>query len=122
MDRTQLLLTLSIALFALGLVGVMLRRNALVMLMCMELMLNAVILALVTFSHLSGSLAGNCQHTGRLILCSERSAVRCKTQRQQSGATGVFKYRCLPEIGVGFSDMIDNKGKFRTQNAGNTAV
>ena len=58
MDRTQLLLTLSIALFALGLVGVMLRRNALVMLMCMELMLNAVVLALVTFSHLSGTLAG----------------------------------------------------------------
>ncbi|MDQ1243578.1 MAG: hypothetical protein QG550_2831, partial [Pseudomonadota bacterium] len=29
MDRTQLLLTVSIALFALGLTGVMIRRNAL---------------------------------------------------------------------------------------------
>ena len=46
MDRTQLLLTVSIALFALGLTGVMIRRNALVMLMCMELMLNGVILSL----------------------------------------------------------------------------
>jgi NADH-quinone oxidoreductase subunit K len=58
MDRTQLLLTVSITLFALGLVGVMLRRNALVMLMCMELMLNGVILSLVTFAALSATLSG----------------------------------------------------------------
>ena len=40
------------------LVGVMVRRNALVMLMCMELMLNAVILALVTFSLETATLSG----------------------------------------------------------------
>ena len=39
---------------ALGLVGVMIRRNALVLLMCMELMLNGVILSLVTFAAHSG--------------------------------------------------------------------
>mgnify|MGYP003429444582 CR=1 FL=1 len=58
MDRTQLLLTLSIALFALGLVGVMIRRNALVMLMCMELMLNGVNLSLVAFAQQTGTAAG----------------------------------------------------------------
>ena len=58
MADTQLLLGLSFVLFALGLVGVMVRRNALVMLMCMELMLNAVILALVTFSLETATLAG----------------------------------------------------------------
>ena len=58
MDRTQLLLTLSIALFALGLVGVMIRRNALVLLMCMELMLNGVNLSLVTFAQQTGTAAG----------------------------------------------------------------
>jgi len=58
MDRTQLLLTLSIALFALGLTGVMIRRNALVMLMCMELMLNGVILSLVTFAERTATLSG----------------------------------------------------------------
>jgi NADH-quinone oxidoreductase subunit K len=47
MDRHQLLLWVSMALFSLGMLGVMLRRNALVMLMCMELMLNGVNLALV---------------------------------------------------------------------------
>jgi NADH-quinone oxidoreductase subunit K len=58
MADTQLLLGLSFVLFALGLVGVMVRRNALVMLMCMELMLNAVILALVTFSLATATLSG----------------------------------------------------------------
>ena len=58
MDRVQFLLALSIALFALGLVGVMVRRNALVMLMCMELMLNGVILSLVTFAQRAADTAG----------------------------------------------------------------
>jgi NADH-quinone oxidoreductase subunit K len=58
MDRMQLLLGVSFALFALGLVGVMVRRNALVMLMCMELMLNAVVLALVAFSLQTATLSG----------------------------------------------------------------
>ena len=58
MADTQVLLGLSFALFALGLVGVMVRRNALVMLMCMELMLNAVILALVVFSLETATLSG----------------------------------------------------------------
>ncbi|MEN9591584.1 MAG: NADH-ubiquinone/plastoquinone oxidoreductase chain, partial [Gemmatimonadota bacterium] len=38
MDKVQLLLLLSGALFSLGLLGVIVRRNALVMLMCLELM------------------------------------------------------------------------------------
>jgi NADH-quinone oxidoreductase subunit K len=58
MDRTQLLLAASFALFAIGLTGVIVRRNALVMLMCMELMLNAVILSLVTFAWRDASAAG----------------------------------------------------------------
>jgi NADH-quinone oxidoreductase subunit K len=58
MDKTALLLGVAIALFALGLLGVIIRRNVLVMLMCMELMLNGVNLSLVTFSQQSGNLAG----------------------------------------------------------------
>jgi NADH-quinone oxidoreductase subunit K len=58
MDRTQLLLMTGIALFALGLAGVAVRRNALVMLMCMELMLNGVILTLVTFAQQTATIAG----------------------------------------------------------------
>ena len=58
MDKTQLLLAVSFGLFALGLVGVIVRRNVLVMLMCMELMLNGVNLALVTFAQQSASAIG----------------------------------------------------------------
>jgi NADH-quinone oxidoreductase subunit K len=58
MDKVSLLLWLSGALFALGLLGIIVRRNALVMLMCMELMLNGVNLSLVTFSQQRGDAAG----------------------------------------------------------------
>ena len=58
MDKVTLLLALAVALFALGLLGVIVRRNLLVMLMCMELMLNGVILSLVTFAQQTGTAAG----------------------------------------------------------------
>lgn len=58
MDKTQVLLALAVALFAIGLVGVIVRRNVLVMLMCMELMLNGVNLSLVTFAHQAASNVG----------------------------------------------------------------
>jgi NADH-quinone oxidoreductase subunit K len=57
-DRVQLLIGLSIALFSIGLLGVIVRRNLLVMLMCMELMLNGVNLSLVTFAHQMGEAVG----------------------------------------------------------------
>jgi len=55
MDSTQMLVALSAALFVLGLVGLVVRRNLLVMLMCMELMLNGVILSLVVFAQQAAS-------------------------------------------------------------------
>ena len=58
MDRTQLLLSLAVALFSLGLLGVVVRRNVLVMLMCMELMLNGVNLSLVTFAQQTATTVG----------------------------------------------------------------
>ena len=47
---------LSLALFCIGIVGVLTRRNAIIIFMCIELMLNSVNLLLVAFSkmHLSG--------------------------------------------------------------------
>src|SRR5213079_1016422 len=41
---------LSIALFVIGIIGVLTRRNAIIVFMCIELMLNAVNLMLVAFS------------------------------------------------------------------------
>ncbi len=51
-------LVLSAVLFSLGAVGLLVRRNALVMFMCVELMLNAVNLVFVTFARELGDLSG----------------------------------------------------------------
>jgi NADH-quinone oxidoreductase subunit K len=51
-------LLLAAALFSIGAVGVLIRRNAIVMFMCVELMLNACNLTLITFSRINGSLDG----------------------------------------------------------------
>jgi NADH-quinone oxidoreductase subunit K len=51
-------IVLSAALFTIGAVGVLIRRNAIVLFMCIELMLNAANLSLVTFSRINGSLDG----------------------------------------------------------------
>ena len=59
MDSLQLLGWSAVALFALGLLGVIVRRNVLVMLMCMELMLNAVNLSLVVFAQQAGGAAAH---------------------------------------------------------------
>jgi NADH-quinone oxidoreductase subunit K len=47
-------LALSAALFAIGAVGVLTRRNAIIIFMCVELMLNAVNLSFIAFSKLYG--------------------------------------------------------------------
>jgi NADH-quinone oxidoreductase subunit K len=51
-------LLLSLALFAIGVVGVFLRRNLITVFMCVELMLNAVNLAFIAFSRAWGNLDG----------------------------------------------------------------
>ena len=51
-------LYLSALLFTIGASGVLLRRNAIVMFMCVELMLNAVNLSFVTFARMHGNLDG----------------------------------------------------------------
>ena len=58
MDSPQLMVLLGGVLFAVGLAGVIVRRNALVMLMCMELMLNGVNLTLVSFARQTGASDG----------------------------------------------------------------
>ncbi|HLO70400.1 MAG TPA: NADH-quinone oxidoreductase subunit NuoK [Flavipsychrobacter sp.] len=46
----QYYLFLSLALFCIGMMGAMMRRNAIIVFMCIELMLNAVNLLMVAFS------------------------------------------------------------------------
>jgi len=51
-------IVLASILFTIGAVGVLIRRNAIVLFMCIELMLNAANLALVTFARINGTLDG----------------------------------------------------------------
>ena len=51
-------LILSALLFGIGAVGFLVRKNAIVVFMCVELMLNAVNLSLVTFANMWGNLDG----------------------------------------------------------------
>ena len=55
-DIVQHALLLSLALFAIGAVGVFLRRNMITIFMCIELMLNAVNLSFIAFSRSLGTL------------------------------------------------------------------
>lgn len=52
-------LLLSALLFAIGFFGVLLRRNTLIVYMCLELMLSASTLAAVAFSRYNGTMDGN---------------------------------------------------------------
>lgn len=51
-------LYVSALLFTIGAIGVVVRRNAVVIFMCVELMLNAANLAFVTFARINGNLDG----------------------------------------------------------------
>ena len=58
MSATTLLLIFGACLFALGLLGALIRRNAIIVLMSIELMLNGVNVTFVTFSYLWRDLTG----------------------------------------------------------------
>ena len=49
---------LSAVLFSIGIIGVLVRRNAIIVFMSIELMLNAANLAFVTFARMNGNLDG----------------------------------------------------------------
>ena len=66
---------LSLVLFALGTLGVFLRRNVISVLMCIELMLNGVNLAFVAFSRAAGSLDGQVLVFFVMVVAAAEAAV-----------------------------------------------
>lgn len=58
MIAIEYFLGLSAILFAIGAMGVLVKKNAIVVLMCIELMLNAANINFVAFSAYSGNLEG----------------------------------------------------------------
>jgi len=62
-------------LFIIGALGVCLRRNAIVLFMCVEMMLNAVNLAFVAFSKLHGNLDGQIAVFFVMVIAAAESAI-----------------------------------------------
>jgi NADH-quinone oxidoreductase subunit K len=75
MISTQLVLTLSAILFGLGALGVLVRRNAIVVFMCIELMLNAVNLSFVAFARNWGDLSGQIAVFFVMVVAAAEAAV-----------------------------------------------
>jgi hypothetical protein len=68
----------SAVLFATGLLGVLIRRNFIIVLMSVEIMLNAATINLVAFSHYSGSHAGTNRGPLHYRHCSGGSGYRAR--------------------------------------------
>jgi NADH-quinone oxidoreductase subunit K len=68
-------LAVSLIMFTVGCAGVCLRRNAIVVFMCIEMMLNAVNLAFVTFSKLTGNVDGQVAVFFVMVIAAAESAV-----------------------------------------------
>jgi NADH-quinone oxidoreductase subunit K len=61
-------LAVSGLLFIIGLAGVILRRNIIIIFMCLELMLNAANLSLVAFSRFNVNVAGLPNYNGQVLV------------------------------------------------------
>jgi NADH-quinone oxidoreductase subunit K len=69
------ILVISLLLFGVGMAGVMLRRNAIIVLMSIELMLNAANLNFVAFARMHGDLAGQIFAVFVIVLAAGEAAV-----------------------------------------------
>lgn len=67
--------TLSMLLFLIGAVGVVSRRNAIVVFMCIELMLNAVNISFVGFSSLNENLQGQVSVFFVMVVAASEAAI-----------------------------------------------
>ncbi len=88
---TDWYLVVSVALFAIGAVGLLVRRNPLVMFMCVELMLNAVNLAFVAFGAELNDVGGQVAVFFVLVVAAVEVVVGLALvvaiNRRRSGAT-----------------------------------
>jgi len=75
MITTTHYMVLSAALFTLGVVGVMTRRNVIIVLMSIELMLNAVNINLVAFSHELQNAVGQVFAVFIIVVAAAEAAV-----------------------------------------------
>ena len=68
-------LVISATIFAIGLLGVVIRKNTIIIFMCIELMLNATNISLVAFSKLHGDIAGQMTVFFVMVIAAAEAAV-----------------------------------------------
>lgn len=73
--ESWVVLSFAAAIFFVGLLGLLLRRNILIMLMCIELMLNSVNLTLVTYGRELESVAGQMSVFFVMVVAAAEAAV-----------------------------------------------
>ena len=70
-----MVLSLGAAIFLIGFAGIIVRRNILIQLMCIELMLNAVVLTFVTFSKATSDMGGQVSAFFIIVVAAAESAI-----------------------------------------------
>lgn len=91
---------LSILLFSIGVTGVLLRRNAIILFMCIELMLNSVNLLFVAFSSYKGDANGQLFVFFIMVVAAAEVAVGL--------AILVMMYRNTKSVDVSLLDKLKN--------------
>jgi NADH-quinone oxidoreductase subunit K len=94
----QLFVGLGILLFSIGMVGFLTRRSGLIVMMCLELMLNGVILCLVSFARQHGSAQGSAMVLLIVLVAAAEAALAFSiyvSLHRQSGSVELDDYRLL---------------------------
>lgn len=91
-------LALSAVIFSLGMIGVLMRRNIIVMLMSIELMLNAVNLSFVAFSNYNANLNGQIMVFFVMTIAAAEAGVGL--------AIAVMIYKKFREVNIRFFEQL----------------
>ena len=91
-------LILSAILFTMGMIGVLMRKNVIVILMSIELMLNAVNLSFISFSSYSGNLNGQIMVFFVMTIAAAEAAVGL--------ALAVAIYKRYKEVNIQFFEQL----------------
>ena len=91
-------LILSAFMFTIGMIGVLMRKNVLVILMCIELMLNAVNLSFIAFARYSGNLNGQILVFFVMTIAAAEAAVGL--------ALAVNIYKKFKEVNIRFFEQL----------------
>lgn len=99
---------LAVALFSIGVIGVLIRRNAIIIFMCVELMLNAANLLLVAFSKMHYQATGSATAAGNAQIFVFFIMIVAAAEVSVGLAIIVMLYRNTHSVDVNFLNRLKN--------------